>query len=316
MIKEALQKLEKRFLPNESVVAVLGGGLSSERDVSLESAKGVLNALLEKGYNALLLDTKAPLFELTNALERLKVTVVFNALHGKYGEDGCVQGVLNMMQIPYTHSGIFAQSAAMNKEKAKVIVKSAGLDVPAGFLADKEDLMKAEFDYPYVVKPNDEGSSIGVYLIHNDSQKQELLRTWPFKKKVLVEEYIAGRELSVAVLDEGALGSVEIVPKAGFYDYKTKYTDNMADHLIPAPVPEEIQKRIMQDAFKAHQALGCKGVSRSDFRYDDKTNRVVFLETNTNPGMTAFSLVPQIALQQGISYADLVELLLQKADFE
>lgn len=313
-LSASLNKL-KRFDKDTTVVAVLGGGLSSERDVSLSSAQGVLTALLNKGYQALLLDTKAPLSELTNALGTLNVSVVFNALHGKYGEDGCIQGVLNMMQIPYTHSGVLAQACAMNKTIAKRLVAQGGLDVAKGALVEKETL-KGVIAFPYVVKPNDEGSSVGVYIIHNQEEEQNLLDKWPFQKPVLIEEFIEGRELSVAVLDEGALGSVEIVPNQGFYDYQTKYSDDMAQHIIPAPLPQEIQQRILSDAYKAHQILGCKGVSRTDFRYDEKTNRVVFLEINTNPGMTAFSLVPQIAQHQGISYEDLVELILQKAEFE
>lgn len=313
-LSASLNKL-KRFDKDTTVVAVLGGGLSSERDVSLSSAQGVLTALLNKGYQALLLDTKAPLSELTNALGTLNVSVVFNALHGKYGEDGCIQGVLNMMQIPYTHSGVLAQACAMNKTIAKRLVAQGGLDVAKGALVEKETL-KGVIAFPYVVKPNDEGSSVGVYIIHNQEEEQNLLDKWPFQKPVLIEEFIEGRELSVAVLDEGALGSVEIVPNQGFYDYQTKYSDDMAQHIIPAPLPQEIQQRILSDAYKVHQILGCKGVSRTDFRYDEKTNRVVFLEINTNPGMTAFSLVPQIAQHQGISYEDLVELILQKAEFE
>lgn len=315
MNRSTLLNLPKRFDKETTVVAVLGGGLSSERDVSLSSAQGVLTALLNKGYQALLLDAKAPLSELTNAFDSLKVSVVFNALHGKYGEDGCIQGVLNMMQIPYTHSGVLAQACAMNKSVAKKLVAQYGIDVAKGALVERETCQGMS-PFPYVIKPNDEGSSVGVYIIHDQQEEQNLLDKWPFQKPVLIEEFIEGRELSVAVLDEGALGSVEIVPNQGFYDYQTKYSDDKAKHIIPAPVLPEIQQRILSDAYKAHKILGCKGVSRSDFRYDEKTNRVVFLEINTNPGMTAFSLVPQIAQQQEISYEDLVEIILQKADFE
>lgn len=298
-------------------VAVLMGGMSSERAVSFESGKGVLKALLEKGYQAFALDVCRPISALIKALEIQKPDVVFNALHGKYGEDGCVQGILNMMCLPYTHSGVLASALSMDKNATKEIAKRLGVDVAQGMLITKEEIAAGGgLPFPYVLKPNDEGSSVGVYIVTNEIQEAQVLAEWPFQKPVLTEEYIAGRELSVAVTDEQALGIVDIVPQTGFYDYKHKYTKGGADHIIPAILQKEVEEKLKTQALSLHHAVGCKGVSRSDFRFDEQRGRLVFLEINANPGMTPFSLVPEIAAAKGIEYSELVELLIQKADFE
>lgn len=299
-------------------IVVLMGGLSSEREVSLESGKGVLKALIQKGYEAIAVSIPEKLSGLVSFLEETKPDVVFNALHGKYGEDGCVQGLLNLMRIPYTHSGVLASALSMNKEQTKLVVKTVGVDVPNGRLITKEDILNGQaLPKPYIVKPNDEGSSVGVYIIQTLADEQALIENWPFEKPVLMEEYIAGRELSVVVLDNEAIGIVEIKPKQGFYDYKTKYTDGFATHEIPAQVSDKWKEKMMLDAQKAHIALGCKGVSRSDFRLDEASGRCVFLELNANPGMTPLSLVPEVALKtKNIAYTELVDFLVKKADYE
>lgn len=302
---------------NPFKIAVLMGGMSSERAISFESGKGVLKALLDKGYTAFALDVCQPLSALIRMLEIQRPDVVFNALHGKYGEDGCIQGLLNMLHIPYTHSGVLASALSMDKQRTKEVAQQLGIDVAKGQLMTKEELLNGSgFDFPYVVKPNDEGSSVGVYIVKNKEEAEKMFSQWPFQKCVLVEEYIPGKELSVAVMDDGPLGTVDIIPKMGFYDYQNKYSEGAATHVIPAHLSASIEEKILTDAFHMHKALGCRGISRSDFRYDMQTGRVVFLELNANPGMTPLSLVPEIAAKKGINYANLVELLIQKADYE
>ncbi len=299
-------------------VVVLAGGLSSEREVSLDSGKNVLKALLSKGYEAMMIDMQPPLSSLTTALETLHPDVVFNALHGKYGEDGCIQGLLNMMRIPYTHSGVLASALSMNKQRAKEVAASYGIDVPVGRLISDSELRAGQvLPKPYVIKPNDEGSSVGVYIIQTEADESQMLAERVFDKPVLMEEYIAGRELSVVVTDKGAIGVVEIVPTNGFYDYEHKYTTGAATHVIPAFISDEWTKRLMAAAEKAHKAFGCRGVSRSDFRLDEQTGRGVFLELNANPGMTALSLVPDVIQKiTGMSYADFVADLVERVTYE
>ncbi len=302
-------------------IAVLMGGLSSERDISLQSGRGVLNALLLAGYDAFPVDLTPDLGAFVNVMNTKKPDVVFNALHGKYGEDGCVQGILNLMRIPYTHSGVLASALSMNKTRAKCVVAALGIAVPAGKMVTLADIRAGNgLPIPYVVKPNDEGSSVGVFIVTDKAAEEAMIRDWCFgDRAVLTEEYIAGRELSVAVTDDGPLGVVEIVPKSGFYDFTNKYAEGGARHLIPAPLDETMYQALMKAAFRIHQAMGCRGVSRSDFRLDD-TNpdnpKAVFLEVNVNPGMTPLSLVPEIAAAQGISYEQLVVRLVEKATCE
>ena len=297
-------------------IAVLMGGISSEREISLQSGQGVLQALNEAGYSAFPIDLTHDVAEFVHILKREKPDIVFNALHGKYGEDGCVQGILNLLQIPYTHSGVAASAVAMNKRLAKKVATDAGLIVAPEKMVTKADILAGHtLPMPYVIKPNDEGSSVGVFIIKTPEEEQKMLVAWPFDKVVMMEQYIDGVEISVAVSDERALGVVEIVPRAGFYDFTNKYAQGGADHIIPARIPKKIYNEAMRQAFLLHQQLGCRGVSRSDFRYDNtgKNNRLVFLEINTNPGMTPVSLVPELARHQGISYQDLVVWLVERA---
>lgn len=299
-------------------VAVLMGGKSTERLVSLESGKGVLKALLNQGYQAFALDIPEQISGLVDLLEEQKPDVVFNALHGRYGEDGCIQGLLNLMEIPYTHSGVLASALSMDKQRAKVIVASMGIDVPRGYMITKEQLIQGNMlSKPYVLKPNDEGSSVGVHIIRTDEDERRVIDEWSYNKPVLTEEYIGGREVSVVVMDDGAVGVVEIIPHTGFYDYHTKYTVGVADHIVPADISGEWTKKLMQQAYKIHQALGCRGVSRSDFRLDEQTGRCVFLEINVNPGLTPLSLVPEVVSKiKGMSYDDLIVQLIKVAGYE
>ena len=284
-------------------VAVLMGGISSEREISLLSGKGVMKALQKLGYQAKAIIVGEDLTALIKQLKTFKPDVVFNALHGKGGEDGCIQGLLNWMKIPYTHSGILASGVGMDKEMTREIASGVKVPVAKGGLKIKEEFQKMKL--PLVVKPNDEGSSIGVSILLKEADRKKV--KWPKGKKLLVEEYIPGRELSVAVLDGKALGTLELVPKKGWYDFKNKYQAGAVQHLIPAPVSSAIRKKLCQYAEKMHTALGARGVTRSDFRLDK--NKIVFLEINTNPGMTPTSLVPDMAKLKNLTYEQLVEKL-------
>ena len=288
-------------------VAVLMGGISSERDISLLSGKGVVAALKKSGHVTKAIVVDEDLSKLMGELKRFHPDVVFNALHGKGGEDGCIQGVLNWMKIPYTHSGVTASSIGMDKEMTRKIAAQVNVPVAKGGLKTKAEFEKMTL--PLVVKPNDEGSSIGVSLVLTEADRKKV--KWPKNKKLLVEEYIPGRELSVAVLDGKALGTVELVPNKGWYDFQNKYKAGAVKHLMPAPVSPAIEKKLCQYAEKMHLALGARGVTRSDFRLNK--NRIVFLEINTNPGMTATSLVPDMARAKNLSYEHLIEKLIQGA---
>ena len=292
-------------------VAVLLGGISSEREVSLSSGRGCVEALERLGARASAVDAGR---DLAQVLARLKPDAAFNALHGVWGEDGCVQGILETLQVPYTHSGVLASALAMDKTKAKAVMAAAGVAVPSGGLFDR---FEAARDHvmapPYVVKPNAEGSSVGVYLVFEgaNSPPQELASpTWTYGEEVLIEPYVAGKELAVAVMGEKAgpraLAVTDIVAATGFYDYEAKYGEGGSTHVLPAPIPAGIAQAAMRMAERAHAALGCRGVTRSDFRYDDVNDVLVLLEVNTQPGMTPTSLVPEQAAYIGMSYDDLV----------
>lgn len=309
-------------------IAVLKGGLSAEREVSLVSGAACAQALRELGYKVTEIDVGA---DLAQVLLKTKPDVVFNALHGRYGEDGCVQGLLEILNIPYTHSGVLASAVAMDKPLAKIIFANAGLKVPNGKTVSFEELKSGDpLPRPYVVKPVSEGSSVGVYIIKKEDNRPAHIVVEGGEKRVdgdlnqkspntyhlslttwLAEEYIEGRELTVAVLNEKALGVTEIRPESGFYDYENKYTDGKTQHLCPAPLSEAEYEKVMEMGLAAHRALGCRGLSRSDFRYDGKDFYI--LETNTQPGMTPLSLSPELAAHAGIPFNQLVEELVQAA---
>jgi D-alanine-D-alanine ligase len=299
-------------------VAVLMGGISPEREVSLSTGRGCVAALERLGARVTPVDAGRDLAEV---LTRLKPDVAMNVLHGVWGEDGCVQGVLETLQIPYTHSGVLASALAMNKAKAKAVLAAAGVTVPGGGLYDRFEVARSHvMAPPYVVKPNAEGSSVGVFVVRegaNTPPRQLASDDWTYGEDVLVEPYVAGKELCVSVLGEKdgprALCLTEIVAATGFYDYEAKYGEGGSRHVLPAEVAPEVAERCMRQAELGHVALGCRGVTRSDFRYDDLKGVLVLLEVNTQPGMTPTSLVPEQAAHLGMGYDQLVEWIVEDA---
>jgi len=296
-------------------VAVLKGGLSAERDVSLTSGKAVEAALLALGYRCTPIDVTA---DIANQLAAVKPDVAFNALHGRYGEDGAIQGVLEFLKIPYTHSGVLASALAMDKPMAKKVFAHAGIRCAAGGVYRKGDILRGDvMPRPYVIKPLNEGSSVGVKIVHEKDKLDFDADNWPFGAMVLVEKYIPGREIQVAVLNDEALGAIEIRPLNDFYDYEAKYTDGKAQHLMPAPIAADKYDEVLMLALKAHQALGCRGLSRTDFRFNEQGDGEFYiLETNTQPGMTPLSLAPEIAAHAGISFNELVDRLVKGAQLD
>lgn len=298
-------------------VVVLMGGFSGEREVSLSSAQGVLKALEELGHDVLPLDVTRDMENLVQCLQNHKPDVVLNILHGRWGEDGCIQGLLEMMNIPYSHSGVLGSALSMNKVIARNICQINGIRVPEGRVAKLTNVRAGQvMKPPYVIKPIGEGSSLGVHIILDEKSPLPTPEEWAFDDEVLIERYIPGREIQVAVLDGKAIGAIEIRPHGEFYDYEAKYTDGKATHLMPAPIHEEAYSLVLEWAEAAHKALKCRGVSRSDFRYDDtkgEPGRIYYLETNPQPGLTPLSLVPEIAAHGGMSYAQLVQWMIEDA---
>jgi D-alanine-D-alanine ligase len=299
-------------------VVVLYGGISAERDVSLSTGIQVMAALREAGFEVKPIVVGQDLGAVIAALTP-KPDAVFNALHGRFGEDGAIQGVLDWLGVPYTHSGVRASALAMDKQAAKALFVSAGLPVAPGRMVSIEDLEAADpLPLPYVVKPVNEGSSVGVSVVRvGDNRRAEIARNWTFGPTALVEEYIPGRELTVSVLDDRALAVTEILAVAGsFYDYESKYADGGSRHIIPAAVHPDAYELAMQVAVAAHRVLGCRGASRSDFRYDDtagEPGRLVLLEINTQPGLTPTSLLPEQAAHRGISFPQLCAWMVENA---
>jgi len=300
-------------------VVVLMGGWSSEREVSLTSGKGVAEALRERGWsNVTELDMDR---DVASRLADLKPDVVFNALHGTPGEDGSVQGMMDLMGLKYTHSGLETSVIAIDKELTKMVLVPHGIRMPGGHIVESESLFtKDPIARPYVVKPVNEGSSVGVAIVTADGNYgnpigRDVEGPWLHFDRLLAEPFIKGRELTVAVLDDEALAVTELKPTAGFYDYDAKYTDGLTVHVCPAEVPDDIAQSMMDMAASAHRLLGCEGASRSDFRWDDEQGEagVYLLEVNTQPGMTPLSLVPEQAKLRGISYGELVERLIAGA---
>lgn len=301
-----------KLSPNTHVV-VLMGGWSPERDVSLVSGEKCATALRQLGYRVSVLDVDRNLHE---RLSALKPDICFNALHGVGGEDGEVQGLLEVLQIPYTHSGVRASSLAMDKHLSKQIFAQHGLPVAESLLVEKSDNTDHPMAPPYVVKPLNQGSSVGVEIVYaaDDPLPASLTSAgWAFDGMAMVERYIAGRELTCAVMAGAAMDVMEIVPSNGFYDYRAKYEEGGSRHDLPANITPELSARIQEIALSAHMALGCRGVSRADFRYDPTGDTLVLLEINTQPGMTPVSLVPEMAAARGSSFEDLVQWILEDA---
>ena len=299
-------------------VAVLMGGWSNERPVSLMSGNGVADALEKVGYKVSRVDMDR---NVAQVLTALRPDVVFNALHGVPGEDGSVQGMLDLMGIKYTHSGMVTSVIAIDKELTKQRLVPAGIPMPKGTMVDSESLFSADpLPRPYVLKPVNEGSSVGVAIVTENSNygnpiARDAKGPWQEFATLLAEPFIKGRELTVAVLGNKALCVTELKPKSGFYDFDAKYTDGLTEHICPAEIPDEIAQYMLDVALDAHRLLGCKGASRTDFRWDDELgkNGVFVLETNTQPGMTPLSLVPEQARQVGISYEQLVDMIVKEA---
>ena len=299
-------------------VAVLYGGMSAEREVSLSTGRQVITALREAGYEVTPVEVKDDLAAVIRALDP-RPDAVFNALHGRFGEDGAIQGVLDWLAIPYTHSGVRASALAMDKVAAKAVFAAAGLPVPRGQVVDIAALEHHDpMPLPYVIKPINEGSSVGVEIMREGGNRRAAIAaSWTFGASALVEEFIPGRELTVAVMGEKALAVTEITAANGdFYDYEAKYADGGSRHVIPAPVHPEIYTRAMDVALRAHRALGCRGASRCDFRYDDtagEPGRLVLLELNTQPGLTPTSLLPEQAAHLGMSFPQLCAWMVENA---
>ncbi|MEQ1867958.1 MAG: D-alanine--D-alanine ligase [Micropepsaceae bacterium] len=298
-------------------VAVLMGGWSAERPVSLVTGQGCAKALRDEGFKVSEIDAGRDLAEV---LVKLKPDVCFNALHGQWGEDGCVQGLLEVLNIPYTHSGVLASAVAMHKERAKAVFRGANLPVVKDVVMSRFDVDKqTSIKRPFVIKPVNQGSSVGVFIIRPGDNRppQELTSTeWNLGEEVMVEEFVPGRELTVAVMDGKALAVTDIIARTQFYDFESKYAAGGSEHVIPARIHKTAYDQAMDIATRAHAALGCRGVSRTDLRYDDtkgEPGRMIILETNTQPGMTPTSLVPEQAAYNGVSYGALCRWMVEDA---
>ncbi len=303
-------------------VAVLMGGWAAERPVSLKTGAGCAKALESVGYRVTALDVTP---NVVADLQALKPDVAFNAMHGPFGEDGCMQGILEMLRLPYTHSGVLASALAMRKDRAKVVASAAGVLVAEGITVSRFEVAKRHvMEPPYVAKPVGNGSSFGVFIVKEGRSHppQELNDpSWPLGEEMLVERFVPGRELTCAVIGEKsgsrALGVIEIVSNVGdFYDYDAKYAPGGSTHVLPAKIKPNVYQIVQQQAVMAHDALGCRGVSRSDFRYDDETDTLIWMEVNTQPGMTETSLVPELAAHAGMSFGELVQWMVEDASLD
>jgi D-alanine-D-alanine ligase len=298
-------------------VAVLYGGMSAEREVSLSSGRQVIAALRAGGFEVTPIEVGTDLRAVIAALDPAP-DAVFNALHGRFGEDGAIQGVLDWLGIPYTHSGVRASALAMDKAAAKAVFAAAGLPVAAGRVVAIAEIADADpLPRPYVVKPVNEGSSVGVSIIRaGDNRRAAVVETWRYGPTAMVEEYVPGRELTVGVMGDRALAVTEIAPRHGFYDYESKYADGGSRHIVPAQLHPKAYAQALDVALAAHRALGCRGASRADFRYDDtggEPGRLVLLEVNTQPGLTPTSLLPEQAAHLGMSFAELCAWMVEHA---
>ncbi len=292
-------------------ICVLKGGLSSEREVSLSSGHECAKALRVAGFEVIELDARG---DVVQRLVEIAPDIVFNGLHGRFGEDGCIQGILEWLRIPYTHSGVLASALAMDKERSKAAFRVAGLPVVASQLASKSDVMAAHvMAPPYVVKPNNEGSSVGVYLVQEGANGPPVLSD-DMPETVMIEAFAPGRELTTTVVGDRALTVTDILTD-GWYDYDAKYQPGGSRHVLPADIPSDIHDACLRMALQAHQVLGCRGVSRTDFRWDESRglDGLIILELNTQPGMTPTSLVPEQAAQCGISFSDLCRWIVEDA---
>ena len=303
----------------QKTIAVLVGGWNHEREVSCSTGQNIYTALREAGYSAHMIDVHYDIRQLIADIDRVKPDIILNALHGEGCEDGVIQGVLQMLGIPYTHSDVVASAIAMDKIKSRLVFQSVGIPVPIYQVHDFQEYGQSShhpFAFPYITKPLNSGSSCGVSLITSDADKQRMMAEWDFGPMVLCEDYIPGREIQVAVMRGKAIGAIELQPHSGLYDYEAKYTENKTIHLMPASLDAADEALVYAYAERAHHVLGCAGVTRADFRLDpSKTglDRIRLLEINTQPGMTNLSLVPEIAAHYGIKFIEILEFLLEDA---
>ncbi len=298
-------------------IALLLGGLSVEREVSLSSGKACANALREIGHEVIEIDVDK---DIATKLKAINPDVVFNALHGRYGEDGTIQGLLEILKIPYTHSGVLSSALAMDKHQSKIMFKANGIPVADHIIANRDEIAsKHIMTPPYVIKPVSEGSSVGIFLVKDEQSHpvQEILSAdWRGGEELMVERFVPGRELTCAVMGDVALGVIEITTDLHFYNYEAKYEKQGSKHIIPAQLPQKIYEKVQQLSLKAHKALGCKGITRTDFRFNDYANNdgdLICLEINTQPGMTKTSLVPEIAAHAGHDFVETVAWILEDA---
>ncbi|MCC8398301.1 MAG: D-alanine--D-alanine ligase [Rickettsia endosymbiont of Labidopullus appendiculatus] len=317
-----MHKYHTSFIANSKVtilsdkgkkhVAVIGGGMSAEREVSLLSSSGVNKALVDSGYKVTFIDMGV---DIASVLLQIKPDIVYNGLHGTYGEDGCLPGLLNILRIPYTHSGILASALAFSKTHAKAWFVANDIKIAKSIVVNKSDNIKNDpMPRPYVIKPIAQGSSIGVEVIFVEDDFNFANYDFPYGDQVMIEEYIKGREMQVAVLNGKALGVLEIkLLKQRFYAYETKYTDGFAQHLCPAPLPQNIYNKLLEESEKIYQTMNCRGVVRAEFIFDESKNEFFTLEVNTHPGMTTLSIIPEIAALQGMDFRSLVERILETA---
>lgn len=296
-------------------ICLLKGGTSTEREVSLSSACGFAEALRELKYDYIEFDFVDNLVELVSFLERERPDCVLNGLHGGSGENGNIQAVLNLMRVPYTHSGMLASALAMDKHLSRELFIKNGIPVAEGRVVNwKEFLKNPDFDYPFVVKAIDGGSSAGVFIVNNSEDLYKI--DWNYRDNVLVERYIAGKELTVGIINDKPVEVTEISVKSGFYDYHNKYAGGCSFHEVPAKIPNDIREKAMSMALKAHMILGCRGISRADFRYDDQSGRLYILEVNSQPGMTKTSLLPEQCKVAGMSFSELVRYMIEAACYD
>lgn len=313
-------KFIDEFTINKSItkkhVVVIGGGMSAESEVSYMSSNGIVRSIIQLGHHVTFVDMGA---DIAVVLSKLKPNVVYNALHGTYGEDGCLPGLLNIMRIPYTGPGVLTSAIAFNKKKSCEIFIASGIKIPECKIVSKSDAYKNDpIPRPYVIKPISQGSSVGVEIIFAEDDFSFANYDFPYGDEILVEQYIKGREMQIAVLNGRAMGVLEIKLLKGkrFYDYETKYTEGFAEHLLPAPVPAEVYESIKKMAEKVCAILGCTGMVRVEMIYSSEDSKLYMLEVNTHPGMTPLSICPEIASLENMSYKDLVKEILEKARFE
>lgn len=293
-------------------IAVVGGGMSAEREVSLSSAIGVNKALVDLGYKVTFIDMGA---DIATVLSKVKPDIVYNCLHGTYGEDGCLPGLLNILRIPYTHSGVLASSLAFSKIHSKAWFAANNIKIAPSIIVNRTDNIKSDpMPRPYVIKPLTQGSSIGIEIIFHEDDFNFADYDFPYGDQVMIEKYIAGREMQVAILNGKSLGILEIkLLKNRFYDYETKYTAGFAEHLCPAPLPQDLYNKLLKQAEQIYKTVNCRGIARAEFIFDEEQQEFIIIEINTHPGMTPLSICPEIALLQGMNFENLVEEILKTA---